>query len=70
MPELAGSELALEVRRLRPNVPIMLMSGYRGVELSARAQAVGADGVLQKPLLSRDIAESIARALRLSSTAT
>ena len=38
----------------------MLMSGYRGAQLSASAQAVGANGILHKRLLSRDIAESLA----------
>ena len=41
----------------------MLMSGYRGAQLSASAQAAGDNGILHKPLLSRDIAESLAGAL-------
>jgi len=63
MPDLTGSQLAREIRKLRPDVPIMLMSGYRGAQLSACAQAAGANGILHKPLLSRDIAESLASAL-------
>jgi CheY-like chemotaxis protein len=63
MPDLTGSQLAREIRKLRPDVPVMLMSGYRGAQLSACAHAAGVDGVLHKPLLSRDIAESLARAL-------
>jgi len=63
MPGLTGSQLAREIRRLRPDVPVMLMSGCRGAALSAAAQAAAVSGVLHKPLLSRDIAESLARAL-------
>jgi CheY-like chemotaxis protein len=57
MPELTGTQLVCEIRTIRPDVPIMLMSGYRG------AQAAGVTGTLHKPLLGRDIAASIARAL-------
>src|SRR5207237_10763962 len=41
MPELSGVELAREIRRVRPDMPIVLMSGYRSAPLSERAQATG-----------------------------
>jgi predicted ATPase/signal transduction histidine kinase/ActR/RegA family two-component response regulator len=64
MPDLTGSELAHEIRRLRPAIPILLMSGYGGPQLNERAQAAGVTDVLRKPLVRRDIAEPVARALR------
>jgi predicted ATPase/signal transduction histidine kinase/ActR/RegA family two-component response regulator len=63
MPDLSGTELAREIRRLRPEISIILMSGYGGEQLSERAQAVGVIDVLRKPLVRRDIAEPVARAL-------
>ncbi len=63
MPELMGTELAREIRQLRPDIPIILASGYSGTQLSERAQAAGITDVLRKPLVRRDIAESVARAL-------
>ena len=39
------------------------MSGYSGVQLTERAHAAGVSDVLRKPLVSRDIAEPLARAL-------
>jgi FixJ family two-component response regulator len=39
------------------------VSGYSGTQLSERAQAAGVTDVLRKPLVRRDIAESVARAL-------
>ena len=41
MPDLTGTELAREIRQLRPDILIILMSGYHGRQLSERAQAVG-----------------------------
>ena len=63
MPDLTGTELAQAIRQLRPELPIVLMSGYKGSQLNALAQAAGVSAILHKPLVSRDIAESIARAL-------
>jgi signal transduction histidine kinase/ActR/RegA family two-component response regulator len=67
MPDLMGTELAREIRQLRPDISIILMSGYSGTPLSERAKAAGVIHVLRKPLARRDIAESIARALQADS---
>jgi predicted ATPase/signal transduction histidine kinase/ActR/RegA family two-component response regulator len=64
MPELTGTELAREIRQLRPEISIILMSGYSGGQLSERALAAGVIDVLHKPLIRRDIAEPLARALQ------
>jgi NO-binding membrane sensor protein with MHYT domain/nitrogen-specific signal transduction histidine kinase/CheY-like chemotaxis protein len=63
MPDLTGTELARELRQLRPDISIILMSGYSGMHLSERAQAAGIIHVCRKPLVRRDIAEPVARAL-------
>jgi PAS domain S-box-containing protein len=63
MPELVGTELALEIRRLRPDIPIIVMSGYSGGQLAQRAGSAGVNEVLHKPLQRRDLAESLARVL-------
>jgi FixJ family two-component response regulator len=64
MPDLTGTELAREILQLRPEISIILMSGYGGTQLSERAQAAGVIDVLRKPLVRRDIAEPVARALQ------
>ncbi len=66
MPDMSGVELVREIRRVRPELPIVLMSGYSGAQLTERARAAGAGEVLRKPLVRRDIAEALGRALRLS----
>jgi DNA-binding NtrC family response regulator len=63
MPDLIGIELAREIRRLRPAVPIILMSGHGGAQLAKRAAAIGVNEVLRKPLQGSDLAESFARVL-------
>ena len=61
MPDLTGTNLAREIRRLRADIPIVLMSGYSGPQLTERARSAGVSDVLRKPLVSRDIAEALAR---------
>jgi len=63
MPDLVGTELASEIRRLRPEIPIILMSGHGGAQLTNRAAEIGVNEVLRKPLHRRDLAESLARVL-------
>jgi PAS domain S-box-containing protein len=64
MPDLLGTELAREIRRIRPTVPIIVMTGYAGSQLANRAAEIGVNALLRKPLHSRDLAESLARVLR------
>ena len=64
MPEMTGSELAREIRAIRDDIPIVLMSGYVTPALATRARDVGVLDVLAKPLVARDIARSLADALQ------
>jgi DNA-binding NtrC family response regulator len=69
MPELVGTELAREIGRLRPDIPIILMSGHGGASLAHRAAAIGVKEVLHKPLQRLDLADSLARAIALAGPA-
>ena len=64
MPGLSGSELIREVRAIRRAIPILLVGGYFGGQVTALALEAGADEVLNKPLSARDLAMSLARVLR------
>ena len=63
MPDIIGTELARQIRTLRPSIPVVLMSGRAVAPLVERATEIGIDEVLRKPLHGRDIAESFARVL-------
>jgi PAS domain S-box-containing protein len=63
MPDMIGTELAREILQIRPGIPIILMSGYGGAQLTDRAAEIGVTEVLRKPLHRRDLAESLGRAL-------
>jgi CheY-like chemotaxis protein len=63
MPELLGIDLAREIEPLRPDLPIVLMSGSSSVQLHERARDAGIRELLRKPLQRKDIAECFQRVL-------
>jgi PAS domain S-box-containing protein len=63
MPGLTGTGLASVLRRHRPDLPIVLTSGYSGPILTQQALAAGVSELLTKPLQSREIATTLARLL-------
>src|SRR5262245_50059786 len=64
MPGLTGTQLAEVLRKRRPDLPIVLMSGYTGPMLAERALGAGINEILRKPVQSREIAGALARALK------
>jgi PAS domain S-box-containing protein len=66
MPGMTGSALIRELRGIRGEIPILLMSGYVGGVTASRAREAGASEVMKKPLSAQDLATSLARVLRQS----
>jgi CheY-like chemotaxis protein len=63
MPEMPGTELLAHIRRLRPDIPALLVSGYGGgPDLQAQAAAAGVP-ILGKPLHASELAAALATAL-------
>lgn len=63
MPGLAGSEFARRLLALRPELPVILVSGNVGAALEQRASDAGVVALLRKPLALRDLAESLSQTL-------
>ncbi len=49
MPEMSGRETFHQLRRIRPDLPVILSSGYSAEEARRRFEGDEADGFLQKP---------------------
>jgi PAS domain S-box-containing protein len=65
MPDLTGTELTRHLRRTRPDIPIILVSGHGGTQLARAAAMIGVSELLRKPLQRRELAEAVARVLRV-----
>jgi signal transduction histidine kinase/ActR/RegA family two-component response regulator len=60
MSGMEGPELAVELRKLKPSLPVILMTGFCGANMKARAQAVEARALLTKPLKAAQLAQGLA----------
>ncbi len=63
MPGMTGDELAREARVIRPDLPIILCTGYSHRIDDERARALGIDAFLMKPFAARDLAGHVSRLL-------
>jgi two-component system cell cycle sensor histidine kinase/response regulator CckA len=63
MPTLGGGEAATELRRIRPDIPIIAMSGYGDLELMQHFGQTGVDDFLPKPFSPGQLAAKVRDAL-------
>jgi PAS domain S-box-containing protein len=66
MPAMTGDKLVPELRRVRPDIPLILCTGYSHTLSEEQARAIGVDAYLLKPLLAADYDRAIRQALEAS----
>jgi DNA-binding NtrC family response regulator len=64
MPTLGGEEVFRAMRRIRPDVRVVLMSGYSSHELAARYGADRLAGFIQKPFRHEELETCLTTALQ------
>lgn len=70
MPEMTGLELTSRARRVRPELPVILVTGQPAAALEHETSAAGIDAILQKPLDFQALARALAAALRTLDAST
>jgi CheY-like chemotaxis protein len=63
MPVMGGSELLTRLKRVRPDLPIVMMTGYSELMTDAEARALGAERIVLKPCRPANLARIIAEIL-------
>jgi CheY-like chemotaxis protein len=63
MPKLTGDRLALEFLRIRPEIPILLCTGFSERMTEAAAMEMGIKGFIMKPITVGEIARKVRKAL-------
>ncbi len=63
MPGLAGPELVAHLRQIRPQVPVILMTGFPGFADGRSLEALGNPLLLQKPCTAQELSDAVRRAL-------
>ncbi len=66
MPVMSGEQALREIKQLRPELPVVLSSGYTEAEALRRFEGMGLAGFLQKPYTAERLAEKIKFAARAS----
>lgn len=62
LPDLSGAEVVRELHRRRPDLPIVVITGYAATEAMEQAAAAGAVSFLAKPFDDGELLEAVRRA--------
>jgi PAS domain S-box-containing protein len=63
MPRMSGEDLGKKLMRIRPDIPVILCTGYSDLVSSEKATSIGFRGFLMKPFSLRESAELVRRVL-------
>ncbi|MBW1703373.1 MAG: response regulator, partial [Deltaproteobacteria bacterium] len=63
MPNMTGDKLAKELMQIRPDIPIILCTGFSKRITEEKAKEIGIKAFVMKPLVMRDLANTVRKAL-------
>ena len=66
MPRMTGDKLAQELIKIRPDIPVILCTGFSPTITEDKAKSLGIRTFLAKPLLKRDLATTVRQVLDAS----
>ena len=64
MPTTSGLELAMAVKTIKPQLPIVICTGYPAKLNPAEALAAGVQAILVKPVTRQDLSDTLAKVLQ------
>lgn len=64
MPRMSGDQLAIEAKKIKPDIPIILCTGYSKKISKEQARTIGIDAFLMKPIVLGDMAKTIRAVLK------
>ena len=59
MPKLHGMEILKQIKKLKPKLPVIIVTGYQSVEMAQEAIKNGAADYIPKPFESKQILKAI-----------
>ena len=63
MPNMAGDKLASELVKIRPDIPILLCTGFSEKIPEGKANTMGIKGILMKPIVMKDLSNKMREVL-------
>jgi DNA-binding NtrC family response regulator len=63
MPKMTGDRMAVEMMKIRPDIPIIMCTGYNKRISEEMASKIGVRAFTYKPVIWKDMAKTIRRIL-------
>ncbi len=63
MPKMTGVDLAREILSIRPDIPVIVITGFTEKKLMKKAKTVGVREIIAKPVEIRTLANAMRKAL-------
>jgi CheY-like chemotaxis protein len=70
MPKMGGERTIVELKKIKPDIPVVVSSGYSEAEVIPRFQGFGLAGFLQKPYSTVTLAAKVKKAMAPNSGAS
>ena len=64
MPKMNGMEILKQVKKLKPKLPVIIVTGYQSVETAQEAIKNGASDYIPKPFESKQILKAVGQVIR------
>jgi len=63
MPNMPGNKLSIELTKIRPDIPVLLCTGFSETMSEEKATSMGIKGFLLKPIIMKDLAQKMREVL-------
>ena len=64
MPKVHGMEILKQIKKLKPKLPVIIVTGYQSVEMAQEALKNGAADYIPKPFESKQILKAVAQSIK------
>ena len=64
MPKLHGMEILKQIKKSKPSLPVIIVTGYQSVEMAQEALKNGASDYIPKPFESKVLLKAVADVLK------
>jgi len=68
MPDIGGMRVLRDVKRAKPSLPVVMITGYATVKSAVQTMKLGAADYLEKPFTPEELLQAVAEALDLAAT--
>jgi DNA-binding NtrC family response regulator len=68
MPEIGGMRILRDVKRAKPSVPVVIITGYATVQNAVQAMKLGATDYVEKPFTPEQLIDVVRKALDVSAS--